>query len=137
MNPEAVAAFLERIDLPQYGEKFKEDEITGDVLLDTDIETLLELDVTSSLHQMKILHLFPKDLRGTSTQYSTEHLSQFLQDNKLGKYVSLLEGNGIDGDMILEVDKELMENVLKEIGITSKIDIKKIRNKYKTHVCPT
>ena len=132
-----VAEFLERVELSQYAQKFKENEISGDVLLDADVEMLSALDVTSSLHQMKIMHLFPRELQGTGAKYSTEHLSHFLQENKLGKYISRLKDNGIDGDMILEVDKELMENVLKEIGITFIVDIRKIRNKYKTYVHST
>ena len=93
---------------------------------------LEELNVTSYLHQMKIMHLFSKDLQGAPTKYSNEHLSKFLQGCKLEKHIATLESNEIDGDMILEVDGDLMKKVLKEIGISSKVDIIKITSKYYT-----
>lgn len=96
------------------------------------IDVLLELKVTSPLHQMKIMHLFKRELHGGETKYSTEHLLKFLQQYNLEKYASILEKNGIDGDMILEVEDKLMKNVLKEVGVTSQLDILKIRSKYKT-----
>ena len=129
-----VATFLEKIDLSQYIEKFKEADISGDVLLEGDSEMFEELEVTSHLHQMKIAHLFRKELKGRTTKYSNEHLNQFLRECKLDKHVTALRENGIDGDMILEVDKDLMKNVLHEIGIASSLDKNKIMSKYKTFV---
>lgn len=109
-------------------------EISGDVLLGGDSEMFEELEVTSHLHQMKIAHLFRKELKGSKTKYSNEHLSQFLLECKLDKYIAALKENGINGDMILEAENDLMKEVLKEIGITSSIHRNKITSKYKTFV---
>ena len=93
-----------------------------------------ELKVKSHLHRMKIAYLFRKKLKGRTTKYSNEHLSQFLRKCKLDKHITALTENGIDGDMILEADSDLMKNVLKEIGIGSPLDRSKIMLKYKTFV---
>lgn len=129
-----VVDFLTKMELSQYAESSKENDISGDTLLEADSEVLEELGVTSCLHQMKIMHLFRKELQGAATKYSNIHLSKFLQEYKLEKYTDTLKDHGIDGDMILEADGDLMKKVLKEIGITSKIDITKITSKYKTFV---
>ena len=59
-------------------------------------------------------------------------MGRFLQQYKLERYQPVLEGHGIDGDMILEVEEKLMKRVLREVGVTSLVDILKIRSKYKT-----
>lgn len=129
-----VIDFLTKMELSQYSETFKDNEIGGDTLLEADSEMLDELGVTSHLHQMKIMHLFKKELQGATTKYSNEHLSEFLRGCKLDKHTDALKDSGIDGDMILEVNGDLMKKVLKEIGITSKVDVIKITSKYKTFV---
>lgn len=93
-----------------------------------------ELGVNSPLHKMKIMQLFNRELQGAAPIYSREHLNQFLQQNNLDKYAAILEENGIDGDMIVSVDTKDMKIVLKEVGITSAIDIGKICSKYKRFV---
>lgn len=132
MTPGDVAAFLVKIGLPQYSETFIDEEISGDVLLELD--DLSELGVKSPLHQMKIMQLFSRKLQGIEAKYSHEHLCQFLyQQEKLCKYIAILKEHGIDGDMILHVEKNLMKSVLEEIGVTV-LDRSKICTKYKTFV---
>ena len=134
ITPDGVADFLTRIDLPQYAQTFKDSDISGELLLEADSEILLELGVSSPLHQMKIMQLFRRELQGSIATYSRDHMGQFLQQYKLSKYAPTLEGHGIDGDMILEVEEKLMKSVLREVGVTSLVDILKIRSKYKTFV---
>lgn len=129
-----VADFLAKIKMSQYVESFKNEEISGDTLLEGDPEMFEELKVTSHLHQMKIAHLFRKELKGSTTKYYNEHLSQFLQECKLDKHIPTLKENSIDGDMILEADSDLLKKVLEEIGITSSIHRNRIISKYKTFV---
>ena len=134
-SPEDVADFLTKVvGLPQYADTFKNSGISGDVLLGADAEMLIELEVKSPLHQMKIMELFRRELQGTEAKYSKDHVSVFLKQYKLDKYVPMLESHGIDGDMILEVEEKLMKSVLKEIGVTSLVDVGKIRAKYITYV---
>ncbi len=133
-SADEVANFLDKIGLSEYAETFKDADISGEVLLDADSEMLSELSVSSSLHQMRIMQLFNRELLGATPTYSRDHLNQFLQDNKLDKYASKLEENGIDGDMIVNVDSKIMKVVFKEIGITSAVDIAKICSKYKKFV---
>lgn len=134
ITPDGVADFLTRIGLPQHAETFKASDISGELLLEADSEILLELGVSSPLDQMKIMQLFRRELQGSIARYSRDHMSQFLQQYKLGKYMPTLESHGIDGDMILEVEEKLMKSVLREVGVTSLVDILKIRSKYKTFV---
>lgn len=61
-------------------------------------------------------------------------MSTFLHKYGLEKYGPMLETHGIDGDMILRVEENLMKNVLKEVGVISFVDIKKIRSKYKIFI---
>ena len=51
----------------------------------------------------------------------------FLEQNKLNKYRSIFEESGMDGDLLLEAD----DDVLKELGVSSALDRKKIMTKYK------
>lgn len=128
-----VIEFLIKIGLFQYAESFKEEDISGDVLLEASSSDLEDLQVTSHLHQMKIMYLFRKELQSAGTKYSNDHLSSFLEQNKMEKHITTLKENGIDGDMILEVDLDLMKKVLEEVGI-KKLQITKIITKYKTFV---
>ena len=132
LTPDNVADFLTKIGLPQYAESFKTSCISGELLLEADPDVLTELGVTSPLHQMKIMQLFRRELAGSVAEYPRHHMGQFLQQYKLEKYQPVLEGHGIDGDMILEVEEKLMKSVLREVGVTSLVDILKIRSKYKT-----
>ena len=118
--------------MPQYADEFKDNDIDGKLLLEADSEVLLELGVQSPLHQMKIMQLFPRELLGTKAKYSNDHLSQFLQQQeKLIKYIPVLKKHGIDGDMVLHVEENLMKGVLKEIGIGPVASLKICVN-YKT-----
>ena len=114
----AVTEFLTRIGLPQYIKVFEEKKIDGKMLLEADPRFLASLHVTSPLHQMKIMQLFRREVHGTVMNYSSEHLTQFLRQNKLDMFISTLKEHWIDGDMILEVEKSLMESVLEEIGVS-------------------
>ena len=134
LTVEDIAKFLTEIGLPQYVDKFKSSDITGELLLEADPEILAELGVASPLHQMKIMQLFRRQLQGSVARFSQHHMTQFLQHYKLEKYTPTLEGHGIDGDMILEVEEKLMKSVLREVGVTSLVDILKIRSKYKTYI---
>ncbi len=112
-----MANFLERIQLPQYQERFLWEEIDGALLRACDAKALKDFDVKSPLHQMKIIELFQREINNIEIKYSFEQLSGFLKDIKLEKYIPTLKKNGIDGDMILKVKKKHMRAVLKEIGL--------------------
>lgn len=122
--------FLTKINLPQYAKSFK--DISSEMLLESNPNFLTKLGITSPLHQMKIMQLLHREFKGSVAKHSTQHLCQFLKEIELDKYVSIFEQHEIDGDMMLEVDNKLMEAVLKEVGITSMLDIIKIRSKYRT-----
>ncbi len=135
LSPNDVAAFLTKIQLPQYVESFRSSEISGELLLEADPEILEELGVASPVHQMKIMQLFRRELEGSvGAKYDQDHVIRFLQQYKLEKYVSALGEHGIDGDMVLQVEEKLMKSVLREVGVASLVDNLKIRSKYKTFV---
>ena len=130
-----VAAFLDRIGLCQYSDVFKNNGINGEVLLCADREFLVELNVTRSLHQMLIMELFNRELTGSTSKYSNdEYVLPFLTENHLEKYAPLFKENMVDGDMLLDVKRELMTDVLKDIGVESKVDNVKIRTMFKAYV---
>lgn len=134
LTPDDVADFLTRINLPQYSDIFKESEISGDLLLEADVDILKELTVESPLHQMLIMELFRRELKGGEIKYSTDYMMDFLKQYRLDKYGPSLLSHGIDGDMLLDVDDKLMKSVLKEVGVTSLVDALKIKSKFKTFV---
>ena len=63
-------------------------------------------------------------------QYSLQTVLDFLEQNKLDKYCDIFQESGMDGDLLLEAD----DRVLKELGVKSAIDRKKIKTQYKTFV---
>ena len=71
--------------------------------------------------------LFRRRLQGGDIQYPLPTVLTFLEQNKLNKYRSIFEESGMDGDLLLEAD----DDVLKELGVSSALDRKKIITKYK------
>ena len=63
-------------------------------------------------------------------QYPLPTVLAFLEQNKLDKYSDIFQESGMDGDLLLEAD----DTVLKELGVSSAVDRKKIKTKYKTFV---
>ena len=74
--------------------------------------------------------LFRRSLQGGEAQYPLESVLNFLEQNKLDKYRDIFQKTGMDGDFLLEAD----DNVLKELGVISALDRKKIKTKYKMFV---
>ena len=74
--------------------------------------------------------LFRRSLQGGEPQYPLESVLNFLEQNKLDKYHNIFQESGMDGDLLLEAD----DNVLKELGVKSAVDCIRIRTKYKTFV---
>ncbi len=104
-----VAKFLGRIQLPQYQEIFLQQNIDGVLLQACGAEELNDYGVKSLSHQMKIMKIFQGKLA----------FEQFLKDIKLDKHIPTLRDNGIDGDMILRVEKNKMKADLREIGLNA------------------
>ena len=74
--------------------------------------------------------LFQRSLQGATAQYSIQTVLTFLKQNKLDKYIDTFQQWAIDGDLLLEAD----DSVLKELGVSSALDRKKIKAKYKTFI---
>lgn len=74
--------------------------------------------------------LFQRSLQGATAQYSIQTVLTFLEQNKLNKYIDTFQQWAIDGDLLLEAD----DSVLKELGVSSALDRKKIKAKYKTFI---
>ena len=74
--------------------------------------------------------MFQRSLQGGEAQYPLEFVLDFLEQNKLSKYSAIFQESGMDGDFLLEAD----DNVLKELGVRSALDRKKIKTKYKMFV---
>ena len=74
--------------------------------------------------------LFQRRLMGGVVQHSLQTVLDFLKNYKLDKYSATFQEKGMDGDLLLKADNR----VLKELGVTSAVDCKKIRTKYKTFI---
>ena len=67
--------------------------------------------------------LFRRSLRGGEAQYPLQTVLVFLEQNKLDKYRDIFEVSGMDGDLLLEAD----DKVLNELGVTSAVERLKIK----------
>ena len=74
--------------------------------------------------------LFQRRLMGGVVQHSLQTVLDFLKNYKLDKYSATFQEKGMDGDLLLKADNR----VLRELGVTSAVDCKKIRTKYKTFI---
>lgn len=129
---EDVASFLASIKLDKYIAAFKENDISGDVLISAKPGDLSELGVKSALDKLKILVGFKRHVEGTAVKFTTSKLVVALSQNNLGKHRKPFEQHGVEGDLLLYEDKELVRSMLKEIGITSNLAITRIISKFET-----
>ena len=67
--------------------------------------------------------LFQRSLQGGEAQYPLVSVLNFLEQNKLSKYLAIFRESGMDGDLLLEAD----DSVLEELGVTSAIERLKIK----------
>ena len=75
--------------------------------------------------------LFQRRLKcGGRVRYPLQTVLDFLKQYKLDKYCAIFQEWGMDGDLLLKVH----DNVLKEMGVNSALDRKRIRTKYKTFI---
>jgi len=74
--------------------------------------------------------LFRRRLRGGVRKYPLQTVLTFLEQNNLSKFSAIFRESGIDGDLLLEAD----DNVLKELGVSSAVDRIKIKAKYKKFI---
>ena len=63
-------------------------------------------------------------------RYPVSKVVEFLEGHKMGQYVAAFQQHGVDGDLLLEAN----DNVLKELGVASAVDRVKIRTRFKTFV---
>ena len=74
--------------------------------------------------------LFRRSLQGGVVRYPLESVLAFLEQNNLDKYRDTFWESGMDGDLLLEAD----DNVLKELGVSSSVECSRIKTKYKNFV---
>ena len=71
MKTEDILEYLDFINLKKYQERFKENDIDGDLMKEMDEETLEELGITSKLERKKIISKFPGYLENKLKQKAT------------------------------------------------------------------
>ena len=74
--------------------------------------------------------LFQRRLHGGVVQYPLQSVLDFLKQYKLDKHCPIFQEWGMDGDLLLQAD----DNVLKDMGVNSALDRTRIRAKYKTFI---
>ena len=127
-----VIKFLASIKLDKHIPAFQENDISGDVLISAKPDDLKELGVESALDKLKILVGFKRYVEGTEVKFTTSKLVVALSQHNLGKHRKPLEQHGVDGDLLLYEDKELVRSMLKEIGIDSHLTITRIISRFET-----
>ena len=114
-----VAAFLNEIEMMDYIEMLRAEEVNGLDLITMTDEALAELGVKSPLHRLKIKVLFERKLLNiTKAKYPVSCVVQFLQSKeRFRDYASSFEENKIDGELLLRASPQVLE----ELGVTKKI----------------
>ena len=74
--------------------------------------------------------LFHRRLLGGVVQHSLQTVLDFLKHYELDKYSATFQEKGIDGDLLLEAD----DRVLKELGVNSAVDHRRIKTQYKKFI---
>ena len=117
-SKEHLSQFLIRYKYPPC------EELDGDMILEEDEKLLSsvlgKIGIESPLQQMKIIHLYKREVLGCEIKHPKQHVIDFLAKNELDRYASTFESHEIDGDMILEIEEGLMNKVLKEMGVILK-----------------
>ena len=112
--------FLYENKLDDYVHIFEEQEVTGEDLLGmTDDDLKNDLGMTYSIDRFKLKILFERKLLGAQPKHSVEDVVRFLQSTKkLHVYAQSFRDNEIDGEILLNANPEVLE----ELGIKSRLD---------------
>lgn len=123
-NVKRVVDFLRHINMEQYTEAFKSNSITGELLIALNDEDLIELGINNSFHRFKITFCFQREVSKQVIKCSPEMVARLLEnDANLRQYVPSILRNGVDGEMLLQCDKD---QVLKELEITPKLNYRRM-----------
>jgi hypothetical protein len=144
-TPEQVAQFLKSIGLGQYSERFLENNVSGDMIIEMEDADLAEIgSVESRLHQVKIITLFKTLIVGGSpTSLSLDDIADYLEKQQLDTFVDTFRANCIDGELLEAIlarkqDKVMVEGnrqmsvtdlILKELGMTEAKQRVKLKSK--------
>ena len=116
--------------MDQYTDAFRNEKISGTVLVQVGDEELNDLGVSSPLHCFKIQFLFKRFLQKTPTTHAMEHIYDFLAANNMDMYRERFVKEGVDGDMllgILQLNPDVRNPILHELGIMKKLHVLKIK----------
>ena len=121
-----VEEFLKEIKLEQYAKRFEKKQIDGDMLLEADDNILKKIGVAKSIHRLKIRILFPRYVYQKPPSHSCSTVVEWLKSNGMEKHIKKFQDEGIDGDLMLNMDEEC----LKDLGVDEKgiIIILKLKN---------
>jgi hypothetical protein len=122
---EQISDWLESINLGEFSEQFREEEVSGDELLQYDHICLEEIGVSSKPSRIKILTKFKaKDAsKGMSTgsgvlQWTVHEVTDWLKSIKFERYAQMFEDKEVDGAELVQYDPEC----LIAIGVKKKSD---------------
>ena len=116
-----VANFLASMKMDKYQKQFTDEDISGDILLELTSDGLSELGVDSALDRLKILIGFRRFVETGEVNFSTSKLINALKAGNLEKYSKHFEEHNVDGELLLHTDKGVVNKMLEEIGISSKV----------------
>ena len=119
-----VLDFLHHINMEQYAEAFKNHCINGELLIALSNEDLIELGISSSFHRLKITFCFQREVAKQATKCPPEMLAKLLDsDPYLRRCVPSILRNGVDGEMLMQCDKD---QVLEELEISGRLNYRRI-----------
>ena len=124
-----VTQFLQQIKLEQYVDIFHENEIDGDILIQSSDEDLEEIGVLNALHRLKIRICIKRLIFGEKSQLAVDfpscRVAEVLNMNKQLKQFSRAF---LDNDMDAELLHHASDTVLKQLGVFKGVHMRMIRN---------
>lgn len=130
---EGFVGFLEGIGLPECAENVEADGFKGDIITACD-EELIDLGMSRAIDRLRFRVLFQRELLKKTPEvreaFPVDQVAAFFKEKRvLAKCAAAVEENGIDGEMLLLADNE----VLKELGVPA-AGVRVIRNQFMERV---
>ena len=133
-----IVKILEKNGMAKYKKNIEKNNIDCGMILEAEKENFLnvlmkEIGVASAVDRLKLQIFFRRALRNGTEKYPLWVVLEVLEKHRLGKYTEAFKQNEIDGDMILEADTYLLNEVMQEISVKPG-DMMKIKIHLKKYV---
>ena len=112
---QGFVSYLEGLELPEFAQMVSDSEFDGSIITATD-EVLIDLGMENAIDRLRFRVLFQRELLKKTSEvakmFPVEKVASFFRERKLiADCAKAVEENGIDGEMLLLADKEVLEQL--------------------------